>query len=79
MKDTVVYIKIDSNEMKKIENIRNKDFEIRYNKKVKAFYQEVKLIMKITFLGATKTVTGSNFLVEAAGKRIFLTATRPGI
>ena len=24
--------------------------------------------MKITFLGATKTVTGSNFLVEAAGK-----------
>ena len=25
-------------EMKKIENIRNKDFEIRYNKKVKAFY-----------------------------------------
>lgn len=25
-------------QMKKIENIRNKDFEIRYNKKVKAFY-----------------------------------------
>ena len=25
--------------------------------------------MKITFLGATKTVTGSNFLVEAAGKK----------
>ena len=28
--------------------------------------------MKITFLGATKTVTGSNFLVEAAGKRILI-------
>ena len=26
--------------------------------------------MKITFLGATKTVTGSNYLVEAAGKKI---------
>ena len=25
--------------------------------------------MKITFLGATKIVTGSNFLVEAAGKK----------
>lgn len=28
--------------------------------------------MKITFLGATKTVTGSNFLVEAAGKRFIV-------
>ena len=28
--------------------------------------------MKITFLGATKTVTGSNFLVEAAGKRFLV-------
>ena len=28
--------------------------------------------MKITFLGATKMVTGSNFLVEAAGKRFLL-------
>ena len=27
--------------------------------------------MKITFLGATKTVTGSNFLVEACRKEIF--------
>lgn len=26
--------------------------------------------MKITFLGATKTVTGSNFLVEASRKKI---------
>ncbi|NLC88131.1 MAG: MBL fold metallo-hydrolase [Clostridiaceae bacterium] len=28
--------------------------------------------MKITFLGATKTVTGSNFLVEAAGKNFLV-------
>ena len=28
--------------------------------------------MKITFLGATKTVTGSNFLVEGAGKRFLV-------
>ncbi len=28
--------------------------------------------MKITFLGAAKTVTGSNFLVEAAGKRFLV-------
>ena len=28
--------------------------------------------MKITFLGATKTVTGSNFLLEAAGKKILI-------
>lgn len=28
----------------------------------------MKKFMKITFLGATKTVTGSNYLVEAAGK-----------
>ena len=28
--------------------------------------------MKITFLGATKTVTGSNFLLEAAGKKIII-------
>ena len=28
--------------------------------------------MKITFLGAAKTVTGSNFLVEAAGKRFIV-------
>ena len=28
--------------------------------------------MKITFLGATKTVTGSNFLLEGAGKRILI-------
>ena len=28
--------------------------------------------MKITFLGATKTVTGSNFLVEAGGKRFLV-------
>ena len=28
--------------------------------------------MKITFLGAARTVTGSNFLVEAAGKRILV-------
>ena len=28
--------------------------------------------MKITFLGATKTVTGSNFLVEAAGKKFIV-------
>ena len=27
--------------------------------------------MKITFLGATKTVTGSNFLVEGARKKVF--------
>ena len=28
--------------------------------------------MKITFLGATKTVTGSNFLVEAADKKFLV-------
>ena len=28
--------------------------------------------MKITFLGATKTVTGSNFLIEAAGKKFLV-------
>ena len=28
--------------------------------------------MNITFLGATKTVTGSNFLLEGAGKRILI-------
>ena len=28
--------------------------------------------MKVTFLGATKTVTGSNFLVEAAGKKFIV-------
>lgn len=28
--------------------------------------------MKVTFLGAAKTVTGSNFLVEAAGKRFLV-------
>ena len=28
--------------------------------------------MKVTFLGATKTVTGSNFLVEAAGKKFLI-------
>ncbi len=28
--------------------------------------------MKITFLGAAKTVTGSNHLVEAAGKRFLV-------
>ena len=27
--------------------------------------------MKITFLGATRTVTGSNFLVEGAGKKFW--------
>ena len=28
--------------------------------------------MKITFLGATQTVTGSNYLVEAAGKKFLV-------
>ena len=28
--------------------------------------------MNITFLGATKTVTGSNFLLEGAGKKIII-------
>lgn len=28
--------------------------------------------MKITFLGAARTVTGSNFLVEAAGKKFIV-------
>ncbi len=28
--------------------------------------------MKVTFLGSTKTVTGSNFLVEAAGKKFLI-------
>ena len=28
--------------------------------------------MKITFLGAAKTVTGSNFLVEGAGKKFLV-------
>ncbi len=28
--------------------------------------------MELTFLGATKTVTGSNFLLEAAGKKILI-------
>ena len=28
--------------------------------------------MKITFLGATRTVTGSNFLVEGAGKKFLV-------
>ena len=30
------------------------------------------IFMKITFLGATKTVTGSNFLVETAGKKFLV-------
>ena len=30
------------------------------------------LYMKVTFLGATKTVTGSNFLVEGAGKKFLV-------
>lgn len=28
--------------------------------------------MNITFFGATKTVTGSNFLLEIAGKKILI-------
>lgn len=28
--------------------------------------------MNITFFGATKTVTGSNFLIEGAGKKILI-------
>ena len=28
--------------------------------------------MKVTFLGATRTVTGSNFLVEGAGKKFLV-------
>ena len=28
--------------------------------------------MKVTFCGATKTVTGSNFLVEGAGKKFLV-------
>ena len=28
--------------------------------------------MKVTFLGATKTVTGSNFLIEGAGKKFLV-------
>ena len=28
--------------------------------------------MKITFLGATRAVTGSNYLVEAAGKKFLV-------
>ena len=28
--------------------------------------------MKITFLGAARTVTGSNFLVEGAGKKFLV-------
>ena len=28
--------------------------------------------MKITFLGATKMVTGSNFLIEGAGKKFLV-------
>ena len=28
--------------------------------------------MKVTFFGATKTVTGSNFLVEGAGKKFLV-------
>ncbi len=32
----------------------------------------MKFYMKITFLGATKSVTGSNFLVEAAGKKFLV-------
>ena len=32
----------------------------------------MKKFMKITFLGATKTVTGSNYLVEAAGKKFLV-------
>lgn len=28
--------------------------------------------MKITFLGATRTVTGSNFLIEGAGKKFLV-------
>ena len=32
--------------------------------------------MNITFLGATKTVTGSNFLLEGAGKKIIIDFAR---
>ena len=28
--------------------------------------------MKVSFFGATKTVTGSNFLLEGAGKKILI-------
>jgi Predicted exonuclease of the beta-lactamase fold involved in RNA processing len=35
-------------------------------------YKEEEKFMKITFLGATKMVTGSNFLVEGAGKKFLV-------
>ena len=34
--------------------------------------------MNITFLGATKTVTGSNFLVEGAGKKFLSSSSGNG-
>lgn len=35
-------------------------------------FQQEEEFMKITFLGATRTVTGSNFLVEACGKKFLV-------
>ena len=35
--------------------------------------------MKLTFLGATKTVTGSNFLLGLAGKKIIIPLIGSGI
>lgn len=35
-------------------------------------FQLREVYMNITFLGAAKTVTGSNFLVEGAGKKFLV-------
>ena len=43
-----------------------------WHKKQSFYLRKRGMQMKITFLGAAKTVTGSNYLVEAAGKKFLV-------